>query len=135
MIETQRLTEAELHELRNEARTSFMALPFLMTIATILAWLFNFYWFSFLIMTIIVSAIFLFAYLNKGKENIDYDIKEGVKLLRMGKIVDATMQTGIQTRLKTVDITLEKEPIPDPYPEIHIFGSYIINRITACPTT
>ena len=73
MIEVQKLTNKELKDLRSDARSSIMALPILMAIATFWAWFFDYHWGAFLIWTIIISIIFLFLYLNQGKDNIDAD--------------------------------------------------------------
>jgi uncharacterized membrane protein len=126
MIEIQQLTKKELKGLRSKARTSIIALPIVMAIATFFVWLFDYYWGAFLVWTIIITIIFCFLYLNTGKEAIDADIKEGVKLMRFGKIKEVKVEKSksLNTQLKFVTIVLEEEPIPDPYPEIHHFDIY-----------
>jgi hypothetical protein len=108
MIEIQKLTNKELKDLRSRSRTSIIALPILMVIAMLFAWLFDYYWVAFLIWTIIISIIFWFLYINQGKDAIDDDIKKGVKFMRIGKVkeVDIQRSASKNTQLKIITITL-----------------------------
>ena len=125
MIETQQLTEAERDELSREARSSFAAVPLVMVLVfLVMTLVLGMPWSVFWGCTIFVVLLFFILYQDFGREKIDKDIEDGIKLVRRGKVFEVDRQVGYATGQKFVDIKLEKEPVPEPYPETHHFSIY-----------
>lgn len=130
MITKQKLTKEELDDLEERGILARIALPMVMILfLLLLRWIFGLpgpvFWF----MTVFILALSLYAYFAGGKQKMEKDMEEGVKLVRSGTIVDVKAEIAgpYKPVIESINITLEKETPPDPYPQHHTFCIYNAN--------
>lgn len=125
MIKVEQISPEEILKLEKKGANSYIAIIFLYLIFLgLFTWIFKAPIEVLYGSSILILLIFLGVYVFGGKKSISKDLKEGIKIIRTGKVIAVNQTIAYKTRLKTIEITLEEESAADNFPKINQFDIY-----------
>ncbi len=125
MIKVEQITPEEILKLEKKGTRSYIGVVLVyLVLFGLFTWIFKAPIEIFYGSSILILLIFLGVYVFSGKKSISKDLNEAVKIIRTGKIVAVNKLVAYKTRLVTIEITLEEESVPVPFPEQHRFDIY-----------
>lgn len=125
MIKVEQIASEEILKLEKKGTRSYLGIILLYLIFLgLFTWVFKAPIEIFYGSSVLILFVLLGVYVFGGKKNISRDLNEAKKIIRTGKIIAVSKTVAYKTRLTTIEITLEDEPVPVGFPEIHRFDIY-----------
>ncbi|WP_131536711.1 hypothetical protein [Pedobacter nototheniae] len=125
MIKVEEISPEEILKLEKKGVSSYLSIILLNLIFFgLFTWVFKAPIEVFYGCSILMLLVFLGVYVFGGQKSISKDLKEGVKITRIGKVIAVNQTIAYKTRLKTIEITLEEESVPENFPKINKFDIY-----------